>query len=305
MKDFDLFTLRIFVAVCDAGNILSISERENIVPSAITKRLTKLEQDCGVTLLNRTTKGVSPTRAGIGFLHEVRALLLQTGRLASQVKDIKAELSDTVMITSNTTISAGFLPYDVGNFLMLPENKNINVDISDGDRDLTIRSVLEGRSALGIVYDREKLKGLKAMPYRKSRLSAFCHKTHVLSKMKELTYDDVKNHDRVAVYSNLNLERQLDSKKIIKRGPTNKFRVQTPNMEMALRLVDMQVGVLIAPAEMKLFFNLPNIVAIPLTDSFLQREYVVCYREERTLQLGAKRLLKYFSNVEKLGLDWS
>lgn len=298
MKDFDLFTLRIFVAVCDAGSILSISERENIVPSAITKRLTKLEHDCGITLLNRTTKGVTPTRAGIGFLHEARALLLHTGRLAAQVKDIRTELSDMVMITSNTTISAGFLPYDIGNFLTQPENKNINVHITDGDRDITIQSVLEGRSALGIVYDHQKLKGLKHIHYRKSRMSVFCHKTLAISKKKSLTYNEVKNCDRVAIYSNVNLERHLDSKKIIERGPSSKFRAQTPSMEMALRLVEMQVGVLIGPAEMKLFFNMPNIVAIPLTDSFLQREYVICYREERTLQLGAKKLLKYLSTVE-------
>lgn len=299
MKDFDLFTLRLFVAVCDAGNILSISERENIVPSAITKRLTKLEEDCGITLLSRTTKGVAPTRAGTGFLHEARALLVHTGRLAEQVKDIKAELSDTVMITSNTTISAGFLPYDIGNFLVQPENRSINVDITDGDRAITIQSVYEGRSALGVVYDGEKLKGLRYVPYRKSRMSVFCHKTHALSKKKELSYDDVKVHDRVAIYSNLALERLLDSKKIIERGPTKNFRAQTPSMEMALRLVEMQVGVLIAPSEMKLFFNLPNIVAIPMTDKYLQRDYVICYREERTLQLGAKRLLKYLSQAEK------
>lgn len=298
MKDFDLFTLRLFVAVCDTGNILSISERENIVPSAITKRLTKLEEDCGVTLLIRTTKGVTPTKSGVGFLHEARALLLHTGRLASQVRDIKAELSDTVTITANTTISSGFFPYDIGNFLAQPDNKNINVDIADGDRVFTIQSVLEGRSSLGIVYDSRTLSGLEYLPYRKSRMAVYCHKTHLLSKQKELCYDDIKNHDRVAINSNLNLERQLDSEKIIERGPTKKFRAQTPSMEMALRLVEMQIGVLIAPSEMKLFFNLPNIVAIPLTDKFVQRDYVVCYRQENTLQLGAKRLLKYLSSVE-------
>lgn len=298
MKDFDLFTLRLFVAVCDAGNILSISERENIVPSAITKRLTKLEDDCEVKLLNRTTKGVTPTSAGIDFLTQVRALLVHTGSLSAKVNDIKSERIDTVTITASTTISSEFLPYDIGNFLIQPEHKTINVDITDGDRVMTIQSVLEGTSALGIVYNDGNMKGLKYMPYRKSRMSVYCHKTHILSKKKELSYDDVKIHKRVGIHSNLALERLMDNKKIIVRGPSKNFRAQTPSFEMALRLVEMQVGVLIAPSEMKLFFNLPNIVAIPLTDKYLERDYVICYVDALTLSLGAKKLLKYLSKID-------
>ena len=43
MKDLDLTTLRLFVAVCDARSIARVGERENTVPSA-----------------RRVTEGLSP-----------------------------------------------------------------------------------------------------------------------------------------------------------------------------------------------------------------------------------------------------
>ena len=45
MKDLDLTTIRLFVAVCESRSILRVSERENMVPSAITKRLANLEDE--------------------------------------------------------------------------------------------------------------------------------------------------------------------------------------------------------------------------------------------------------------------
>ncbi len=43
MRDLDLKTLRLFVAVCDTGNIARAAEQEHIEPSAISKRIAQLE----------------------------------------------------------------------------------------------------------------------------------------------------------------------------------------------------------------------------------------------------------------------
>jgi hypothetical protein len=64
MRDPDITTLRLFVAVCDAGNIARAAEQQHIVASAVSKRLAALEQTLGTPLLERRRGGVAPTAAG-------------------------------------------------------------------------------------------------------------------------------------------------------------------------------------------------------------------------------------------------
>ena len=51
MKDFDLTTLRLFVAVCEAKSIKRVADREQLDASAITRRLAKLEDQLQMPLI--------------------------------------------------------------------------------------------------------------------------------------------------------------------------------------------------------------------------------------------------------------
>ena len=52
--DFGPVTLRLFVAVCEEGNIARAAEREAIVASAVNKRIAAIEAQIGAPLLVRT-----------------------------------------------------------------------------------------------------------------------------------------------------------------------------------------------------------------------------------------------------------
>ena len=64
MRDLDLTSLRLFVAVCDTRNIARAAEQQALVGSAISKRLAALEDAVGTALLVRRRRGVEPTPAG-------------------------------------------------------------------------------------------------------------------------------------------------------------------------------------------------------------------------------------------------
>ena len=58
MRELDLTTLRLFVAVCETRNIARAAEQANTVGSAISKRLAQLEDTVAVRLLLRRRHGV-------------------------------------------------------------------------------------------------------------------------------------------------------------------------------------------------------------------------------------------------------
>jgi DNA-binding transcriptional LysR family regulator len=73
MDRFD--AMAAFVAVADQNGFAPAARRLGLSPSAITRLVAGLEERLGVRLLNRTTRSVSLTDAGIRFLERSRRIL--------------------------------------------------------------------------------------------------------------------------------------------------------------------------------------------------------------------------------------
>ncbi len=85
MRDLDLTTLRLLVAVCEQQNMARVAEQEHIAPSAISKRIAQLESNLGIALLNRTRRGVQPTAAGLALVEHARTMLFAAERIENDV----------------------------------------------------------------------------------------------------------------------------------------------------------------------------------------------------------------------------
>lgn len=67
--------LGFFVLLAKAGSLAAAAREMNVTPSAVTKRLSGLEDRLGVRLLNRTTRRISLTNEGEIYLHHAQRIL--------------------------------------------------------------------------------------------------------------------------------------------------------------------------------------------------------------------------------------
>ena len=72
MRDIDLKSLRLLVAVCDLQNMKRAAAQEHIEPSAISKRIAQLEERRSARRCCSPQRGVQPTPAGIALLEHAR-----------------------------------------------------------------------------------------------------------------------------------------------------------------------------------------------------------------------------------------
>ncbi len=82
----ELRRLRAFVTVVEEGNITRAAERLFIQQPPLTRLLQGLEDELGVTLLQRLPRGVRVTEAGGVLFEEARALLARAERLREAVQ---------------------------------------------------------------------------------------------------------------------------------------------------------------------------------------------------------------------------
>jgi DNA-binding transcriptional LysR family regulator len=87
MPRFDLNGLEVFAAVIDAGGFTAASRRMGISKSAVSKQIGALEDRLGTRLLNRTTRKLSPTEAGL-------AVYERAVRIIAEAEDAEAAVGD-------------------------------------------------------------------------------------------------------------------------------------------------------------------------------------------------------------------
>ena len=65
-----LHLMNVFVAVAETGGFAAGARRLGISPPAVTRAVASLEENLGVKLLNRTTRYVRATEAGLRYLED-------------------------------------------------------------------------------------------------------------------------------------------------------------------------------------------------------------------------------------------
>lgn len=103
----ELRQLRYFLGVCEAGSFLKASARLHVAQPALGQQISTLEDELGVRLLLRSSKGVSMTAAGKTFLEHARLVLADVERAALAVREAGAVPSGNVAIGLPTTVSLG------------------------------------------------------------------------------------------------------------------------------------------------------------------------------------------------------
>lgn len=77
---------RMFVAIMEAGSFARAAERLGTSSGQASKMVSRLEQELGVRLLNRSTRAISPTEVGRAYFERIRHVLEDIDALNDAVK---------------------------------------------------------------------------------------------------------------------------------------------------------------------------------------------------------------------------
>lgn len=183
----NLTLLRSFYAVVDAGSVSRASRVGFSSQPGLSKAVRELEKQLGVALLERSTKGSTPTQAGRELFEYARAIFALEARAEDALKAHKGLTATTLHIGASTTIATYLLPPLLKGFSDL--HPGIELSLSRGNtRDIEARMwnyEFDVALVSGLPHD----PNLEKVAWREDEMVCICAPDHPLAR-RELVFAD-------------------------------------------------------------------------------------------------------------------
>lgn len=151
--------LRYFLEVARTGSISEASERLHVATSAISRQITKLEQDVGAPLFERQPRGMVLSEAGEILAAYARRSALEADQVLADVHGVRALRHSTVKLASSEGFARDFLPAAVIAFREKHPGVRFRLNVT-GPAAAT-QQVRDGIADLAITYSLGPEKGIR------------------------------------------------------------------------------------------------------------------------------------------------
>ncbi|MBL8741263.1 MAG: LysR family transcriptional regulator [Myxococcales bacterium] len=132
----DLHDVQALVSVIDSGSFTKAASRVGLPKSALSRRVTRLEQSLGVRLLQRTTRSLSLTEAGAEYHRRATLALGQLSEASDVAVEANQEPAGLIRVTGPVDVGTSFLAPALVEFVKLYPKVCIEVDLTPRFVDL-------------------------------------------------------------------------------------------------------------------------------------------------------------------------
>ncbi|WP_129767421.1 LysR family transcriptional regulator [Streptomyces sp. L-9-10] len=145
----DMRRMQLLRAVVTSGSVTAAARNLGYTPSAVSQQMATLEKEAGITLLERSGRGVRPTDAG-RLLTEYAALIgRQVAEAETALADLRAGRTGRVVVRYFATVGATLLAPALAELRV--EHPGLQVDLRLTGSDDPLPEVREGRADVALV----------------------------------------------------------------------------------------------------------------------------------------------------------
>lgn len=136
MRGTEYAELAAFVAVAQERSFRRASARLDLSPSSLSHIIRELEERLGAKLLNRTTRSVAPTEAGLNLLARLEPAFADIAGAVETVNAFRARPTGTVRLNVPRMAAQMALAPAFGGFAHLYPDVRLDVTVNDGFADV-------------------------------------------------------------------------------------------------------------------------------------------------------------------------
>ncbi|MFW0759188.1 LysR family transcriptional regulator [Pseudomonas sp. H11T01] len=131
-----LATMETFVCVVETGSFSAAARRLNIGQPAVSKTIAQLEARLAVRLLLRSTRGLTPTEAGLAFFERAKRSIEEANEADFAARGAGTGLTGNLRICAAVTFARLHIVPHLGPFL--DQHPDLNIDVMLDDRNINL-----------------------------------------------------------------------------------------------------------------------------------------------------------------------
>ena len=282
----DLPGLEAFVTVAEFGNFTRAGQHLNLSQTAVTHRITKLEQNLGVKLLQRSTREVMLTRAGSGLLPRLKSIL---GDLNGELLRVRIEAARTdvplLTIACLPTIAMQILPSAL--VLFKERNPAVMVRTLDTSAAEIAPLITQGVAEFGLTIMAAGNEELVTEPLFTEDYLLVCPLGHPLGKRREVCWSDISRETLIRV-SQHTANRYIVDQALGEKSETMNWAFEVQHTLTAVRLVQAGLGLAVMPRSGVEGLRSEDISYTPLTGPRITRTIGILSRRGAVLSMLAQ-----------------
>lgn len=137
----NLENLKSFIAIYESNSITKAARQLNVSPASISKRLSKLESELDVQLIERSTHSLCPTSMGRVFYQKIKTIMRDLEDCESWIQSVNKEAAGAVRISLPEMLVTQRTFAFLQCFAESYENIMLEFDVSNDVKDLIAANV--------------------------------------------------------------------------------------------------------------------------------------------------------------------
>lgn len=290
----DIDSLALFVRAAELRSLTKAAEASHIGLAAASRRMALLEHRFRTTLLERSSRGVELTAAGMSLLPHARALLVELNLLQAEMRDHANGRKGALRVLANTSVITDTLPVDLAAFAH--NHPDITVIVHERWSEEIVNELQAAEADVGIVVEGTALEGMETRPYCQDRLAVVMPHNHALAAFDTLNFSDVLDDELITLEGGSSMTRLLASQAVIAQK-TLQLRIQVRSFEAVCHMVDAGLGLGILPEQAaRVLAKGLDLTVRPFSDPWAERRMLLCTRKDRASLPSVTKLLDFLCN---------
>ena len=288
----DPVSLRLFVAVVDTGTIAAAAEREYIAPSAVSRRLSDLEDQLQTQLLQRSNRGIAPTAAGMELLGMARSVLNDLDDIQRQMRDFSSGERGLVRVFANLSVITEFMPGCLRSFMA--RHPQVQVKLEERISSAVLQGVASNAADVGLyAHGNSQADGLVSLPYRRDELVLAVPIEHALAEREHVGIREALAYDFVGLHNGSYINQEL-LKAAQEQDLPFRCRMQVTSFDALALMVEAGMGIALMPRLIgERFGRLFGLRILRLDEPWAMRELRLCVRDICNLPRAARLFVEH------------
>lgn len=288
----DIRQLRYFIAIAEEGQITAAAKRLNMAQPPLSQQLKQMEEELGVTLVERHGKRTELTEAGRTLYRQAQNIVHQLEETISEVKETGEGIRGSLSI-GVSALSAYFLPEKIR--LFQQAYPSITYKIWKGDTQL-LNEWLEKRTIeVAIVRLPHSLTNCTTIPLEEEPFVLIVPATSALA-----TQDRVQMHEVAALplimpsIPGLGIY-ELLVKDFSRLGVQPNVICECPDISLIVSMVCAGIGASIVPRSAWETHQNSQMHSLVIEGTSISSSAAIVWQSERHLSKAARRFLAMFT----------